>query len=345
MSDSLMTGTLFCTGLLLASALTYAMRAYSLRFEVMDIPGARSSHQIPTPRGGGLAIVIALSMLLLWSGINGDMLWREVWALILPGAAVAAIGFIDDHRPLPSSLRLLVHSGAALLALALVPKLPSIALGTLTLEAAALLFPLTALALVWLLNLYNFMDGIDGIAGGEALSVLAGAGCILYLSGDVTWWPRLLWIAAPIAGFLIWNWQPAKIFLGDVGSAYLGLTLGIVALLTSATSTLTLWSWIILLGVFIVDATWTLLVRMLSGQRWHQPHRSHAYQVLSRKTGSHAKVSFTVVLINLIWLTPLAWLASRNSTLGWAIAALAYLPLLLICRTQGAGQNVTKRTE
>lgn len=339
-----MTLTLLISGLITSALLTYLMRVYSLKFNVMDIPGRRSSHSIPTPRGGGLAILVTLLALLMYAGLTDVMLWREACALALPASAVAAIGFVDDHRPLSSVHRLIIHIAAAWLAVALLPNLPNIPLGGVTISSPIVIYPIMVIGLVWLLNLYNFMDGIDGIAGSEAISVLLAAATILYMTNDNYWSPILIWSCAPIAGFLIWNWQPAKIFMGDAGSGFLGITIGIMALLTSAETQLTLWSWLILLAVFIADATWTLLVRMATGQAWHKPHRSHTYQILARNKKSHAFVSFSVVIINLGWLAPLAWLATIYPDYGWTLTIFAYLPLLGICWAYSAGQSVEKIT-
>ncbi len=328
-------------GLLTSALLTWGMRCYALKFDVMDMPGNRSSHQIPTPRGGGLAIVISMLAIGVTAGFTTSISSQAFYALLLPGVAIAIISFIDDHQPLPSGLRLIVHFFAACLSIVLLPNLPAIPVGEFTLASPWILYPLLTLSLVWLLNLYNFMDGIDGIAGGEAVSVLLAAASILWLHGERDWSTFLLWCSTPIVGFLYWNWPPAKIFMGDVGSAYLGITLGILALLTSADTPMTLWSWLILLAVFIADATWTLLVRMTTGQDWHQPHRSHAYQKVARHKKSHRFVSLGVIAINLIWLAPLAWIATVNANYGWAVCALAYLPLLGICRQQSAGQPST----
>lgn len=322
---------------LLATALTFLIRAYSLKFNVIDIPADRSSHTTPTPRGGGAAIVITLTLLIVVAGFLGHIQWHEACALIIPGGLVATIGFIDDHKSLRSHQRLLVHFGSSSLAVILLPELPTITFGEFTLSSPLILYPTVILCLTWLLNLYNFMDGIDGIAGSETISVLLAATIILYTTGDNYWWPILLWCCAPVAGFLAWNWQPARIFMGDVGSTFLGITIGVLALLTITNSQLTPWTWIILLATFITDATWTLLTRIITGQIWHQAHRSHAYQVFARVRNSHALVSTGVAVINMAWLLPLAWLSIAYPGNSWTFAAIAYTPLVCLCWLLGAG--------
>ena len=164
-------------------------------------------------------------------------------------------------------------------------------------------------ALVWLTNLFNFMDGIDGLAGMEAVSV-SGLGAFLLLRNRLLSGAQLsLMLCAASLGFLVWNWPPAKIFMGDVGSGFLGFTLGTLALFSSKTDSTLVWPWLILLAAFLVDATVTLLRRISGRARWYEAHRSHAYQHAARASGSHAKVTLAVAAMNIGWLFPLAWAA------------------------------------
>lgn len=346
-----------------ATACTYALTRcyiqYALNRGVMDTPNDRSSHTIPTPRGGGVSIVIITSILclaalfLLNTGLinTGPMNEHTRWlgqitasnivALLTGGLLVAAVGFMDDVRSLSNKIRFGTHFVASLIALTLITPLPSLPLplisDSLTIEGIWLL-P-AALGLTWLINLYNFMDGIDGIAATEGLTVLLGAaiaGTIVSSGHSFPWVPLLL-LCAPLLGFLILNWSPARVFMGDGCSGFLGITLGLLALIYAANTPLNLWSWAILLGVFIADACWTLITRMVTGQAWHQPHRSHCYQILSRKWQSHSRVALGTGGINLLWLTPWALLASLCPGYGLLCLVLAYAPLLVLCRTQGAG--------
>lgn len=322
--------------------LTYMTCIYSLKFNVLSYPSNRCAHKEATPLGGGISIVVTLMSMFVYAGLSELMSWQEILAIALPGCLVATIGFLDDHRSLQIRYRLFAHFCAANLAVFLLPSFPVIQFGSITLTSPVLLHMLIVIGLVWLLNLYNFMDGIDGIASCEAISILFSAAIIIYFSNETYWSQILMWICAPIGGFLLWNWPPAKIFMGDVGSGFLGVSIGIIALLTSADSVLTIWSWIILLGVFVSDATWTLLIRIVTGQKWHQPHNTHTYQILARKTKSHLKVSIGVVVINTVWLAPLAWISVLNPSYGWVLALIAYLPLLLICWFYSAGKQAGK---
>jgi Fuc2NAc and GlcNAc transferase len=190
-----------------------------------------------------------------------------------------------------------------------------------------------------MLNLYNFMDGIDGIAGVEALIVGVG-GTVIYwlaglpLAGDVGL-PALL--AATALGFLVWNFPPAKIFMGDAGSGFLGLMLGALSLQAAVARPVLLWCWLVLLGVFIVDATVTLIRRLLRGERVYEAHRSHAYQHASREFGAHRPVTLAVAVLNVFWLLPWAMVISSGRVDGVVGLVVAYIPLLALALRFRAG--------
>jgi Fuc2NAc and GlcNAc transferase len=199
---------------------------------------------------------------------------------------------------------------------------------------------LVALYLVWLLNLYNFMDGIDGIAGVEAVSVSLGAAVLVYLATDSSSAVDIslpLLLAGAVAGFLVWNFPPARIFMGDAGSGFLGITIGILSLHAGALAPPLLWSWLILLGVFVVDATFTLLRRLLRGERVYQAHRSHAYQRAARRCGRHLPVTLAVAAINMFWLLPVAACVATGRLDGAAGLLIAYAPLVGAAARLGAG--------
>jgi Fuc2NAc and GlcNAc transferase len=325
-------------GAVSAWALTGLVLRYARR-RLLDVPNERSSHSIPTPRGGGLAIALVVSAALPALVLSGALEWRTAVALLAAGGAVAWIGWIDDRRGVAPGTRFGVQVVAVLLIL-----LGTASLGPLDMPGLPPIAPLhyaaAAFALAWLINLFNFMDGIDGIAGAEAVFFSIGLGLCLQLQGveaDVTM-PLAALVGAATLGFLAWNWPPARIFMGDVGSGFLGLALGALALLAHRETGLNLWVPTILLGVFVTDATVTLLRRAARGERWYAAHRSHAYQWLARRHGAHRPVTIATIGLNVLWLLPLALLATRHP--GWAlsITALAYLPLVVLAWRAGAGR-------
>lgn len=330
-------GLIIATGAL-SLLLTAGFRRIAIARALLDIPNVRSSHDRATPRGGGIAIVLAfLSAAGLLCAL-GRMPVPPFASLAIGGLAVAAVGFIDDVRHVHPAARILVHFAAAFWALAWIGGFPPLAIGAEVYEANAIGFLVGALLLVWLLNLYNFMDGIDGIAAAETVSVAGSAAVLLLAAGEweISVW--LLCLASSAAGFLFWNWPPARIFMGDVGSGFLGYALGVFALLTASAGWLSIWTWIILLGAFLADASVTVLRRMLRGDRWYAAHRSHAYQHAARRWGSHRKVTIGVLVVNLVWLLPLAILSQAFPDAASWLVVVAILPLIGTVLAFGAGK-------
>jgi Fuc2NAc and GlcNAc transferase len=310
-------------------SLTGWLRHYALTKRLLDVPNERSSHSVPTPRGGGVAIVLsflAALPVLLWAGWLGR---GEAVALGGAGVLVALIGFLDDHGHIPARWRLLVHFGAAAWGLYWLGGFPAVNVFGVSLAGGWVGQALAAVYLVWLLNLYNFMDGIDGIAGIEAITVCLGGALLYWLAApDAYAWAASLLLAAAVAGFLIWNYPPAKIFMVDAGSGFLGLMLGLLSVQAAMLQSTLFWSWLILLGAFIVDATVTLLRRLVNGEKVYEAHRSHAYQYAARKFGSHKTVSLAYGLVNLVWLMPLALAVAGGLLDGLTGVLIAYAPLL-----------------
>ncbi|MGH7443711.1 MAG: MraY family glycosyltransferase [Longimicrobiales bacterium] len=287
----------------IAAAMTWAVRHYALRHAILDVPNERSSHTAPTPRGGGIGIVAGVLTGLVAGRLLGWVEPALFNALIGGGILVAGVGFLDDHGHVPAWSRATVHLTAALWALYTLGGLPHLWLGTMIVALGWSGWVLGALAIVWASNLYNFMDGIDGIAGSEAVMVGATAALLAWFIGSTSIAFAAALIAAACAGFLAWNWAPARIFMGDVGSGFLGYVLAVVALASETTGGPPLLAWLILLGAFLVDATATLLRRMARRERWFAAHRSHAYQRAVQAGYSHARVTGGVLLLDVVLAT------------------------------------------
>ncbi len=326
--------------------LTWAVRRYALSRGLLDVPNERSSHSSPTPRGAGVAIVVSFvgCMPLLW--LQGALPLDALVALAGAGLWIALIGFWDDHRSIPSHWRLAAHFIAAIWVLSWLGGMPPVSLGGLTVSAEWLRAIIACLYIVWLLNLYNFMDGIDGIAGIEAITVALG-GVLLYAIGapETMYWTLPALLLASVAGFLSWNYPRASVFMGDAGSGFLGVILAAVSIQAAEIKPEFFWAWVILLGVFIVDATFTLCRRMLRGERYNQAHRSHAYQQAARKRGAHQPVTMAVGAINLVWLLPWALLVGLDRCSPALGLFAAYLPLVFIAIYLQAGAQERKASE
>jgi len=261
-------------------------------------------------------------------------------ALAGGGTIVAIVGFLDDRYRLPAQVRLAVHFVAALWALAWLGGLPSVHLADGVAWGGWIGYLVGSLGIVWALNLFNFMDGIDGIAASEAVFMAWGGACLTLVLGVSVAVPGLaLVFGAACCGFLIWNWPPAKIFMGDVGSGYLGYMLAVLIIAASREAPVSLVAWLILGGVFFVDATLTLGRRIFRGERPAEAHRTHAYQWLSRRWASHRKVTILTLVINLFWLLPCAVLAARREDLAWWILLVAFVPIAIGALVAGAGRR------
>jgi Fuc2NAc and GlcNAc transferase len=329
-------------GLVTSWWLTGRVRHYALAFALIDHPNDRSSHTVPTPRGGGVAIVLTFTAIVCALGATGGIKGQTVAALGGCGLLVAMVGFVDDRAALPARWRFLVHSFAAVASLWLISGLPPVPVFGFDIDLGWPGLALATAYLVWMVNLYNFMDGIDGIAGIEAITVTLGGALCWWLATETAQWPLCLAFAASTGGFLLWNLPPARIFMGDAGSGFIGFVLGFLSLWTAQQATQVFWCWFILLGCFMVDATTTLVRRVRRGDRFHEAHRCHAYQYAARRHGSHAKVSFGIGAINVIWLLPIAILVATERLDGALATMLAYAPLVGLAFHYRAGDRAAQ---
>lgn len=327
-------------GTLAGSALlTLLVRKVAVSQGLLDVPNARSSHVTVTPRGGGLAIAVSATMAVVILTLAGGVDQAVCLTLVGGGAAVAAIGFVDDRHTVPAAIRLLVHTAAAAWAVMWIGGVPTIVVNDQAIHLGWAGHVLGIAGVVWVLNLFNFMDGIDGIATSEAVFVTWAAVIPMFLSGI----PRAVSTASLVfgsacLGFLPWNWPPAKIFLGDVGSGYVGYAVAVLALAAANENPVAVWVWLILGGVFFVDATVTLVRRLLRRERVYEAHRSHAYQWLSRRWGSHRRVTLAVLVVDVLWLLPCAVFASLHPPLAATTTLIALAPLIALAITEGSGR-------
>jgi UDP-N-acetylmuramyl pentapeptide phosphotransferase/UDP-N-acetylglucosamine-1-phosphate transferase len=263
---------LFLLALALAWSLTGLYRRAMVANGRLEPPSERGMHRVPVPTGAGAAIVAAA--LILWPAWQG-LAAGESWLLLVALAGLAAVSWIDDRRGLSPALRLAAHTAAVTLLLAsLGPEQRVLPAVPLAVERVGL-----GLAWLWFINLFNFMDGIDGIAGAEAVAVAAGYVLVVTVGGAGAGTPLeqlALIVAAAAAGYLFWNWHPAKVFMGDTGSIALGFVLGWLMIDLGARG---LWAAAVILPLyFVADATLTLARRVLRGEKPWQAHRQHAYQ-------------------------------------------------------------------
>ena len=337
-----MTAALLAFGVCFAVAalVTGLLRRRALRAGLLDVPNERSSHSVPTPRGGGLAIVavlaVAMAVLVWCGGLPSTLLIGVLPAFV----AVAIVGWIDDRRGLSPLLRLAVHLGASAWCLAWVYDPALWGAPRAAAWVGDLLWPLLLwLGIGWAINLFNFMDGIDGLAGGQGLFMATIGAAVLSAQGNTPAATLMLALGGSCAGFLAWNWPPARIFMGDVGSGALGFVFAAVPVATIARGPEQLWPWLIVWGVFLADSTVTLLRRTARGARPHEAHRTHAYQMLARRWRSHGRVTAIYGALNVAWLAPLAWLAATRAAPAAPLAVLALVPVFVWVFQAGAGRS------
>jgi UDP-N-acetylmuramyl pentapeptide phosphotransferase/UDP-N-acetylglucosamine-1-phosphate transferase len=296
---------------LLSALLTGLATWYSTRRGLLDHPGQRHTHQHPTPRGGGAGLVLALLLVSLWLA---RPLFPSWWSVcVAPGLVLlAGVGWWDDHRPLSARIRFAVQLLAC--GFLLWCAVRSGWMG----ETLAVI--LAGIFILWMTNLYNFMDGSNGMAGLQGVYGGFVLAWLFAVGGDM---PSAL-VAAAVAsaclGFLPWNLGQARVFMGDVGSLVLGFTFGAMIVFGVASGAFALPVGLMVMSLFLTDSTLTLLVRVMKGERWYNAHRQHLYQRLIVRGWTHGRVALLYQVINLALVVPGIALAVKFPQSAWLIA-------------------------
>lgn len=270
------------------------------RKDIMDLPNSRSSHTAPIPRGGGVVFSVLFLLLVLASLLfppEGNQTF--LLALLSGGTIIAVTGWVDDVKGLTPTVRLGIQFLAVAIALFIIGGFPSLDLGIATLPLGIIGSLLALVGGVWLVNLYNFMDGIDGLAAGEAIIVSVAGGLIMMRGGGTTIPYLLFTLAALVGGFLVWNWSPAKVFMGDVGSGFLGYVFAVCAIAGERSGSAPALIWAVLLSVFVVDGTLTLFKRIAERKNLAEAHRDHLYQKAVISGKDHRTVTSFVLALTL----------------------------------------------
>ncbi|MDO1527301.1 glycosyl transferase family 4 [Fulvimonas sp. R45] len=309
---------LVLVSLLLSAGVVRAAIGYAHRRGMLDRPGQRRSHAVPTPRGGGIGVVVAVLVTLPVCLRLLAPAWPVtlVVALALAFAVVALVGWWDDHRPLPVLPRFSAQLAAAALFTAAL-----LATGGLSWWWA----PLLVLGGTWSVNLHNFMDGIDGLLAQQTVFVAAGLAVMAWLAGQPALCTACACLAAAALGFWRYNRSPARIFMGDVGSGSLGLLLFMLIAMLWRVEHRLLWPALALCSAFVTDAGLTLLSRMLRGRRWYTAHREHLYQWMVRSGCSHTGGTARYLGWNVLVALPLASASLFVSGMALPFCMVAYL--------------------
>lgn len=320
---------IFCFAL--ASSVTAIIVKIAYKTQFLDTPIDRSAHTIPTPTGGGLALVLpyAVVLFLLY---EIELLDKDELIALSAAFLIALLGLVDDIKAIDFRVRLSAQVIFGLAALLMLLPIAPIQIGSYSFSGEITLFILAFTSLIWMTNLYNFMDGIDGLAVSELIFISSAVVYFSTYEGDLKL--QIISVSLLFSGiaFGLWNWAPAKIFLGDLGSGFIGFVLGILALISLRTGTISVWTWLLLTGVFACDATMTLIIRLVSRLSVHEGHASHAYQILAHKLSSHSSVVILLMLVNIAWLFPLAVFSHFRPDFAATLALLGLFPLaLLVC--------------
>lgn len=308
-------------------------------FYLADDPNERSLHTEQTSRSGGIALLLGL-MAGLMVQLGAFSAPLPLWPAIAGAFAVATVSLLDDRHNVPAGVRLIVHFIAAALAVSAGALVSGIHLAGAVLPFPSLLaLVFSGLLIVWFVNLYNFMDGMDGFAGGMSVIGFGALAVLGAISGAIEFALLAGTIAAASAGFLIVNWPPARIFMGDTGASVLGFIACVMCLWADRTGVFSLWVGLLVFSPFFVDATVTLTRRALKGEAVWRAHRKHCYQRLVRSGWSHRKTTLSeyVVMVLAAVSAVIAQFAETdgNTVLAWALAGgwlLAYTVLIALVR-------------
>ena len=335
-------GLLMCLGIL--SCVFVAMLRVPLSRHALDVPKDRSSHTQATPRGGGCAIWIAYSIgLAMLMALDHIEMFTFI-AFLGAGSLAMLSGLLDDIAKggIKAETRLVFHAVAVVWAIAWLGGIEKIHIFGLVWQWGYAEQIFLVLAMIWIINNTNFMDGLNGLAASETIFVAGTAGLLAWASGDSMSLLLCAMLVATTAGFLPWNIGRAKIFLGDSGSYFLGMMIALLALTSVQAGSVSSWCWMILFAVFLSDGTVTLMRRMMRNpSAWKIPHQSHACQHLYHQWNSHGKVTIAVSVMNVTTLAPLAiaaWIYPGWDA-GIALATLAVMAILAVRLGSGAERN------
>lgn len=305
----------------------------ALRNKIISSPNFRSLHSSESITGGGAVFSLVFFLTIVYFWIIGLIIDKIFFVLGIGGFCATLLGFLDDLFDISAIKKLFFHS---ILSAWSIYWLELGIFSNTNWIPQSISMGLSILFLVWVINAYNFIDGIDGLAISGATFIFGGLILIMIITNNTS---ELTIIYFSLLGcalaFLIFNWPPARIFMGDSGSIFLGYLIGTLFLLTIERGDVTVWTWLVIFGYFFADTTITQFMRLILVQKWYKAHRSHAYQNLARITGSHFKVTSIIIIYHLAWLLPLMIFSIKLPNFSMLAAVLAILPAMLFCIKYG----------
>jgi Fuc2NAc and GlcNAc transferase len=305
----------------------------AIYYNILATKNHRTLHSFPAPKGGGIvfSLLSILAIFLIWW--NWQLKEGLILALALGGFIATLFGLVDDIKNIRARIKLFIQF---LLACWVVYCLYFSELLSLEMMTIYMTIPIILFLMVWMMNAYNFIDGIDGMAAAAAIFVSAALALVLLLTdGPIEIIAFLILLASTVIGFIIYNWPPATIFMGDAGSVFLGYIFGVLLLFTVLNNDISIWVWLTVFGYFFADTLVTQITRVVLVKKWYLGHRSHAYQNLARISGSHLKVTSGVTLYNIFWILPLTMWAALQPEMEILAVILSITPALVIAYKYG----------
>ena len=305
----------------------------AVHYNILANPGYRTLHESPTPRGGGLIFsLVFVFCILIFGGVYE--LSNQIFYIFGVGGFIATLfGFIDDIKNIRVKTKLIIQLFLSAWTIYWLDLGELFLLGWMPIF---MIIPFILIFMVWIMNAYNFMDGVDVMAASGAIFISLTLAIVLFLTnGSVEVIYIFILLAIVVSGFILFNWPPATIFMGDAGSVFLGYIFGSLLLFTVLNNDISVWIWLTVFGYFFADTTVTQIMRVILGRKWYLAHRSHAYQNLARMTNSHLKVTGGVTLYNLVWIFPLTLWSALQPGMGFIAAILAIAPALVVAYKYG----------
>jgi len=307
-----------------SSVIIHFIRKYAIKNRLIDIPNNRSSHASPTPKSGGIAIVITMLITIMSLALYELIDINITLSMIVGLSIVATTGLIDDLKNLSINTRVIAYVFSIVISLYLIGGLKYISINNYDIYLNDAGYIIGLLLIFWIINLYNFMDGTDGFAAIQTICICLFVCYLFLVSNNAPFFILFFCLLSSTIAFLFWNWSPAKIFMGDVGSCSIGFLFGVFAIYTENQGVISLAVWLILLSPFIGDATYTLLKRIKNKEQWYKAHNSHAYQKIYQAGIKHNELALGLLVLNGVIVWPCAYFANSNNNLEIAMMLLSY---------------------
>jgi Fuc2NAc and GlcNAc transferase len=316
-----------------STALSLIYKKIATDLNILSVKNHRTLHYIPTPRGGGIVfslLSILAIFLIFW---NWQLTEELLLALVVGGFTATLSGFVDDIKNIRARFKLIIQFSLACWVVFCLYFGELLSLG---LTPLYITIPILLLIMVWMMNAYNFIDGIDGMAASGSIFISMALALVLFLTdGPIEIIAIFILMTSTIIGFILFNWPPATLFMGDAGSVFLGYTFGVLLLFTVLNNDISIWVWLTVFGYFFADTMVTQIIRVVLLKKWYLAHRSHAYQNLARITESHLKVTSGVILYNIIWILPLTIWSALQPEMEILAAILAITPAVVVAYKYG----------